>query len=167
MTSWPVIHRELCGEARHSWTYWSRVLGAGAVLVVWFGTAWGQPTNPAQWGSHLFGTLNATLFALIWLVVPVLAADCISRERREGTLGLLFLTSLTGSAIVVGKSIMHGLRGLAVLLAAVPVMAFPFLVGGISGVDIVTALGFDLTALFLALSAGLLASSSASNGRRS
>ena len=30
---WPVIVRELQAEARHSFTYWLRVLGAGVLLM--------------------------------------------------------------------------------------------------------------------------------------
>ena len=35
----------------------------------------------------------------------VLTADCISQERREGTLGLLFLTDLRGPDVALGNRI--------------------------------------------------------------
>jgi len=41
--------------------------------------------------------------------VPMLAADCVSRERREGTLGLLFLTPLDARGIMLAKSMVHHL----------------------------------------------------------
>ncbi|HQU46125.1 MAG TPA: hypothetical protein PK867_25150, partial [Pirellulales bacterium] len=39
----------------------------------------------------------------------MLTADCISSERREGTLGLLFLTDLRGHDVVLGKLVVAGL----------------------------------------------------------
>jgi len=38
--------------------------------------------------------------------------DCISREKREGTLGLLFLTPLRVTDVIAGKAIIHVLRAL-------------------------------------------------------
>ena len=67
----------------------------------------------------------------IWLGVPLTVADCLSRERREGTVGLLFLTPLKARDIVLAKGLAHGLRALTLWLATLPVMALPFLLGGV------------------------------------
>ena len=83
-------------------------------------------------GSRLFAALHSTLFGAIWVLVPLLTADCISRERREGTLGLLFLTPLKGTDIVVAKGLVHGLRAMTLWLAVLPVLTVPFLMGGVS-----------------------------------
>ena len=53
----------------------------------------------------------------IWVLVPLLVADCLSRERREGTLGLLFLTPLTANDIVIAKGLSHGLRAVTLCFA--------------------------------------------------
>src|SRR5437763_1392894 len=68
-------------------------------------------------GGLLFGSLHFTLFWAIWVLVPLLTADCISRERREGTLGLLFLTRLRATDIVFAKTLAQALRALTLWLA--------------------------------------------------
>jgi ABC-type transport system involved in multi-copper enzyme maturation permease subunit len=155
----PVMERELRAEARQRFTYWLRVVGAAAMVVVFTLTLVDQRGGIAELGARLFGGLNAAFFATIWLLVPLLTADCISRERREGTLGLLFLTPLTPRAIVVGKGLSQGLRALTVFLAVLPMMTLPFLLGGVTWKDAALALALDAAALILALGAGLLASS--------
>jgi len=80
----PVIERELRAQSRLGFTYGLRVLGASALLLVSlvFAFSFGLPPDR---GGELFGYLNCALFISIWALVPVLAADCLSRERREGT----------------------------------------------------------------------------------
>jgi ABC-type transport system involved in multi-copper enzyme maturation permease subunit len=109
-------------------------------------------------GGRLFGALHFTLFAAIWVLVPVLTADCLSRERREGTLGLLFLTGLRASDIVVAKGLAHGLRAWTLWLAVLPVLAIPFLLGGVSWTEAVVLALANFSAICWALAAGLLAS---------
>ena len=57
-------------------------------------------------------------------------ADCLSQEKREGTLGLLFLTDLKGHDVVLGKLVATSVRGFYGLLAVFPVLAVPLLLGG-------------------------------------
>jgi ABC-type transport system involved in multi-copper enzyme maturation permease subunit len=157
MTVLPVIVRELRASARQPFTYFLRVLGAAALLLVsvLFGLHFGFA--PA-FGRLLFTVLHCTLFAAIWVLVPMLTADCISRERREGTLGLLFLTPLKGPDIVVAKGLAQGLRAVTLWLAVLPVLTIPFLIGGVSWLEAALSLMVNANAMCWALAAGLLAS---------
>ena len=157
MTVTPVIARELRASARQSFTYYLRVLGVTAALLasVLFGLNHGF--EPAL-GRELFGALHRALLGAIWLLVPILTADCISRERREGTLGLLFLTPLKATDIVVAKGLAHGLRAVTLGLAVVPVLTIPFLMGGVSWAEAVLSVMVNVNAMCWALAAGLLAS---------
>jgi ABC-type transport system involved in multi-copper enzyme maturation permease subunit len=157
MTVLPVIVRELRSSARHAFTYYLRTIGAGAALLacMFFGLTRGFDPNL---GGLLFGSLHTTLFWGIWLFVPLLTADCISRERREGTLGLLFLTQLKASDIVVAKGLAHGLRALTLWLAILPVAAIPILLGGVSWIEALLSIMINFSALCWALAVGLLAS---------
>src|SRR5262245_23017647 len=103
MSCWPVIERELRAESRHPFTYWLRVLGAGALLTAALAFVWDKGSERAYFnrGAELFAWLHRTLFCAIWILVPLVTADCISREKREGTLGLLFLTLLRARHILV------------------------------------------------------------------
>src|SRR6476469_9669292 len=92
-------------------------------------------------------------------MVPLLAADCISRERREGTLPLLFLTWLTPREIVTAKGGAHAVRALTLWGAALPVAAIAFLMGGVTWKEAVISACINFCSILFALSAGLAASS--------
>src|SRR5215831_11171333 len=134
----PVIERELRSAARHSFTYSLRTLGVLAALVVFAMVALQEGLGQGS-GSLLFRYLHRTLFFSIWLLVPLLTADCISRERREGTLPLLFLTALKPRDIVYAKVMVHGLRAFTLWLAIVPILTIPFLLGGVSDVEVLAS----------------------------
>ena len=153
----PVIERELRTSARHSFTYLLRVLGVLALLLVigWF--ALRGELGP-DCGGELFRALHGVLFFAIWLLAPLLTADCISRERREGTLPLLFLTPLKPPGIVWAKSTAHGLRALSLWLAVVPVLAICLVAGGLGWTEIVISVLVNFSALCVATAAGLVAS---------
>src|SRR5438034_7581247 len=59
-------------------------------------------------------------------------ADCLSEEKREGTLGLLFLTDLKGYDVVLGKLAATSLNAFYGVLAVLPMMAIPLLMGGVT-----------------------------------
>src|ERR1041384_1472939 len=113
MTSWPVFSRELRLEARRPFNYWLRFnCGAAVGLVFWLSmgkVARGQ-TAPADIGSEAFALVHSCVFFFIWIFVPTLTADCLAREKREDTLGLMFLTPLSAHSIVLGKSLVHFMR---------------------------------------------------------
>jgi ABC-type transport system involved in multi-copper enzyme maturation permease subunit len=157
MNSWPVIVRELRDQARQPNTYWLRVLSAGLVLGM-AGLLGLKGLLRNGQGQEVLPWLHWVLFTSIWIVVPLMTADSLSRERREGTLGLLFLTPLKPRDIVMAKGLSSVLRGLTVLLTVAPVMALPILLGGVSWEALAAAAVFDFSALGLALAASLLAS---------
>ena len=157
-TMWPVLQRELRELARQPAAYWLRVLAAVALMVP-LALAWTTDVNAGRSGGRgYFMGLHRLLLAGIWIVGPVLTADCLSRERREGTLGLLFLTPLRPFQVIIGKTCVQALRGLIFLLAASPVLVIPVVLGGVVWWDAVRMFLLELAALGLALVTGLLAS---------
>jgi hypothetical protein len=119
----------------------------------------GPPRNQFQsFGTTLFSKMNLFIFAAIWLFVPLASADALSRERREGTLPLLYLTELRSLGILVGKCFVHMLRAGTLFLTMAPWLMLPLLFGGVELRDLAMALLLDFTAVLLALAAGLLAS---------
>ena len=160
MTALPIIERELRAQARLAFTYGLRVLGAAVLLLMWLYYGF-NPNFPPSLGGRLFGSLNSTLFISIWIVVPLLSSDCISRERREGTLGLLFLTPLKAREIVLAKGLVHGMRAMTLWLATLPILTIPFVLGGVTWRDAVLSALTNFSSICWALAAGLLASSMA------
>jgi ABC-type transport system involved in multi-copper enzyme maturation permease subunit len=159
MLAWPVIVREIRSESRNPVSYWVRSFGAAAMLLPLIPLLLHRIAPGPGQGLLIFHELNTLLFWAIWLLVPGLTADCISRERREGTLGLLFLTPMQPREISLGKCVVSAWRGLTIWLAVIPVMVLPLLMGGVSRLDVVSALATNAGAFLLALSAGVLASS--------
>jgi ABC-type transport system involved in multi-copper enzyme maturation permease subunit len=163
------MERELRVAARKRGTIWFRVLAALVALVIGSGFLvmnLAVGTARARFGSGLFGTLT-------WMALgPALAAgifftaDCLSEEKREGTLGFLFLTDLRGYDVVVGKLLATSLRGAYALLAIFPVLAITLLMGGVTGVQFWKSSLALVNALFCSLSAGLLVSSASRNSQR-
>ncbi len=161
----PAIARELRIESRRPLNFWLRALGAGAILavaVIWHGDAF---QSASELGPELFGNLNAALYIGIVLGAPLLTADCLSRERREGTLHLLFLTPLTPAGIVAAKSFVHALRALTVTAAALPIVCLSVLFGGAGWKEGLLASMHNGAALLLALGAGLVASTHTTQAR--
>jgi len=157
MTVLPVIARELRAAARRTSTYNLRINGVAALLAV---CGWITVSQVVQWseGGVVFAYLHAALFLAIWVLVPLFTADCISRERREGTLPLLFLTPLKARDIVLAKGLVHGLTALTLWLAVLPVLTMPFVAGGVGWRQAVFSILVNFSSVCLALGAGLVAS---------
>ena len=128
----PIIERELRVAAHQPRTWWRRILTMGAALALFafLLLAMGQGGGLSMVGRRMFAVLGVfgTVYAL--LAGPFATADCLSRERREGTLGLLFLTDLRSYDVVLGKMAAASLHLVLDLVAALPVVAMPVLMGG-------------------------------------
>jgi ABC-type Na+ efflux pump permease subunit len=158
---WPVVQRELRETARWPLGPWLRMGGALGGVFVFSSVAVNRPMSEV--GAQLFSRIHLFLLCLICGLVPALTADCIARERREGTLGLLFMTPLTASGIVLGKVLAQVLRSLTLWLAVLPLLTIPFLYGGVTWTDVAGFFLIELCAGMLSLAAGVLASSLTEN----
>lgn len=116
-------------------------------------------------GAVLFSVMGGFGMAYGLLAGPLATADCLSRERREGTLGLLFLTDLRSYDVVLGKMGAASLDLVFSLVAAMPVVAIPILLGGISLVQFMYVTMALLDIMFLSLAVGVCASAFWSSGR--
>src|SRR5579859_5392670 len=121
ITVLPIVGRELRVAARRRGTYWSRVMVAMAAIimgVILYFTFSQAP--PRELGERLFYTVSWLAF-LYCLVTGVRStSDCLSEEKREGTLGLLFLTDLKGFDVVGGKLVATSLNAFYGLLSILP-----------------------------------------------
>jgi len=154
---WPLILRELRAGSRRWTSYWLRLLSATTVIIavlLWFDAG----AAPARAGSELFAWIHRMVLVSIWILVPLMACDCLSQEKREGTLGLLFLTHLKPRDIVAAKVCAHGLRAVALWISAVPIIGLPLLMGGLTGREIVLSCCICAASICFALAAGIAAS---------
>ncbi|HNQ73849.1 MAG TPA: ABC transporter permease subunit [Verrucomicrobiota bacterium] len=130
MTVWFLLMRELRAHARRAFTHWARVFVAGALSLGGVWLAADLVALPGR-GGALFQRIHCLLYCAAWLLVPLAASDCLSRERREGTLMLLFLTPMPPAALALAKIGAHTVQLAIALLAGVPVLMIPVLLGGI------------------------------------
>lgn len=123
--------------------------------------------QPQKVGKILFYTLTGGVMFYSWLAGLRFTADCLSEEKREGTLGLLFLTDLRGYDVVVGKLLANSLAVFYCVLAVLPVLAIPLLMGGVEVAEFARLVIAIVNTLFLSLCAGMLASAACSSARAS
>lgn len=115
-------------------------------------------------------TLGQSLFFKLSLLGQCLAvfagalhtADGFARERREGTLRLLFLTPLQPRDVTAGKFLASCASPLTTLVALLPLLAIPLLLGGVQPHRIALMSIHLLNTLFLSLAAGMLVSAQTS-----
>ncbi len=93
-------------------------------------------------------------------------ADCLSEEKREGTLGLLFLTDLKGYDVVLGKLAATSLNGFYAVLALVPVLALPLLLGGVTLGEFGRMALVVVNTLFFSLTLGMCVSAISRSSRK-
>ncbi len=159
--------RELHVAARRRSTFQIRFLGAvGATLfggVVLMAST--LPGVPGVSGRGLFLTLMGAAMAMALVSGTILTADSLSREKREGTLGLLFLTDLTGLDVVAGKYVALSLVPFQGFLSVFPVVAMSIFMGGVTPGEFWRVLLVVVTTIFLSLSVGMWVSSRVTEDR--
>lgn len=164
--AFPMVLREMQEAARQRSTFWVRLATASValcvMLVVGLVTRLESPENRGE-------ALLVALVLIAWAPAITsglwLTADSISAEKRDGTLGLLFLTDLRSHDVVLGKLAVHLLRGWECLLALVPLMCLPLLMGGVAWQQVGRGALAVAMALFFSTSLGLGVSACFVKGR--
>lgn len=160
MTFLPVAHRELLAATRRPGMrrarVWTAVVASLFTLLMLGFVGWTGAGG--QGGRFVFGALSWGCALMALWTGAFLTSDTLSMERRDGTLGFLFLTELDGLDVVTGKFAAHALNALYALAAVFPVMAIPWFVGGVTGDEFWKTTLSLLNVLFVGTTAGLAAS---------
>ncbi|MGZ8939178.1 MAG: ABC transporter permease [Limisphaerales bacterium] len=128
MNPLPLLSRELYVASRRAMTQRLRMGFAGGSMGV---AVWALLVTTGTAGPTVFVTMAVVAATLSIFAAIFIASDTISRERREGTLGFLFLTDLHARDVVLGKLGAAGLVPMFTLLAIFPAFALCQLVGGV------------------------------------
>ena len=160
MSFLPIVERELRVRSRLKSTHRFRLGGAGlAIIIVSFMLLLNDAFSmSAGFGSGLFHTLAWLAFLYCLFTGARSTADCLSEEKRAGTLGLLFLTDLKGYDVVLGKLAASSLNNFYGLIAMFPPLAIPLLLGGVTAGEYWRLTLALLTTLWFSLTAGLFVS---------
>ena len=145
--------------------YWVRSIfalaGIAAAMLMFYD---GPPGRIAR-GDSMLWLLSVVALALALFSGCLLTADCISSEKRDDTLGLLFLTSLKGYDIVAGKLATHAITTACGLLSVFPVFFLPVLAGGVTWTETLRVLLGITVAFLLALTLGVWISTRSRDAR--
>ncbi|HEX4119478.1 MAG TPA: ABC transporter permease subunit [Verrucomicrobiae bacterium] len=159
MKSLPIVARELREASRRRATYWLRALVAFQAILVGIVGFLMNFFNPAvKLGTVLFWGVAGISMLFCLLAGRRSTADCLSQEKRDGTLGLLFLTDLKGYDVVLGKLAATSVSGLYALLAVFPVMAVPLVTGGMTRGEVERMVVVLITTFFFSIAIGIFAS---------
>jgi ABC-type transport system involved in multi-copper enzyme maturation permease subunit len=167
----PVLARELKQRmrGRHTWLVLTLYLALLAVILRWVYVAASNDTSfgggnvlgSATIGRAIFQWLLFFMLLLVCFIVPGLTASAIAGERERQTLISLQISLLRPRSIVVGKLLASLAFVVLLVLASLPLVTIPFLLGGVSltevasGLVMVLATAVVLACLALACSAVL------------
>lgn len=158
----PIVRKEMYGVSRRWTTYLGRTFYVFLLgLVVWM--AWKEMnryssmeySQYALLGSRIFIAFAVTQMILIVLAAIVQSSDMISKEIRQQTLGVLFLTPLSPWRIALGK-FKSCLGYLSVLLlSGIPVLAISVYLGGVTALDLLAVTGLTVVTCAFCISFSL------------
>jgi len=166
MTFLPIVGRELAVASRRAGTYWLRFWMAAGALAIFCIPFLDSSNSITEMGQVVFIMLGSVLLGFSMLAGVFLTADSLSVEKREGTLGLLFLTDLKGYDVVLGKLAVNSLHAFCGLLAVFPVLALPLLTGGLSVGEFWRTMLVFIGTMYFSLSMGMLVSAASHEGRQ-
>jgi len=159
VTFLPVAARELRVFSRRKRTYWMRLgtaFGVTAFGAFLFFVTKAVPVRGL--GGQLGFCSLCVMLANVSIVLAGNTTECVAEEKREGTLGFLFLTRLKGYDVALAKLFSTSLTSFYCLLGALPVVAIFLLLGGVSVQEFGEVVLALLNVFFFAHSAALLVS---------
>lgn len=155
----PVLRREMderaaSGRAAAAVTLWLLLLCGLASLVYWGYSADGGAdavtSDSARIGSEIFEWTLFGMMGLVLFLVPAFTASSVAGERTRQTLIPVQMTALGPFSIVLGKSLAAIAFTVLLIVAAAPILALAFFIGGVGLIDVVAGLAIIvLTAVVL------------------
>jgi ABC-type transport system involved in multi-copper enzyme maturation permease subunit len=141
----PVIGRELTERLRGFRSYLAVGLFVAALALTVFLVFEGSQTtiSPYDLGSRtsagrlVFESVILIMTVLVLFFVPALTAGAIAGERERQTLATLQVTMLRTRSILFGKIVSALVFLVLMIVAALPVLAVAYLLGGLRLLDVV------------------------------
>ncbi len=107
----------------------------------------------------LYPILAVTQLVILGVVVPVRTASSISGEKERQTFDIMMTTSMTPFSVIWGKVVTAIVQSMLFVFASMPIMALPFIIGGMSWTYLFWFLGIALLVSIFSASIGILCSS--------
>ncbi|MGV3772522.1 MAG: hypothetical protein ACO1QB_06435 [Verrucomicrobiales bacterium] len=145
--------------SRKQRTYWDRVLiGSFALLLAASVLFFNGMVMVAETSSLLYKGAHWLMLLYCFVAGVHTTCDCISWEKREGTLGLLYLSNMSAFEIILGKLTTATLQTFYGLMVCFPLLALPILMGGVGLMDCVRSVLAAINLLFFSSVVGILCS---------
>ncbi len=157
--STPVVHRELSVYSRQLWTYWIRTCLALGGLGIFIVVSYSRDFEIGAGKGQIFVIpLAAGLFFAAAIVGIRSTYDTIGRERRQGTLSLMYLTGLQPEEVMIAKVASNGLQNIWAILAILPLLGMPLVIGGVTALMFVEIMIAVVLTVATAMTIGFLKS---------
>lgn len=158
MFSLPIAQREMLVQAKSPLLFRGRLFTSALLLVLATGFA-----LVYRYAGVIAARQSVLSFSFMFMIFAVFAgasstSDSVSREKRDGTLGFLFLSPLRPFQIALGKLIAGTISVFYALLAVLPLLSLAVIAGGVAWSEIVGFFAFTLNCLFASAAIGLYAS---------
>lgn len=157
MLTFPLIRRELQVQSRKRGTYLSRLI-YGLLALGFLALFFSGSPRLINNGAAVLSAIHGAIALMLAITAPIGTCDAISKEKRDGTLGLLMLTPISPGQVALGKFSAHLLRIFYFLLTMLPFLAIPMLIGGVSGADFAISAAVLFSIGLAGASAGMWAS---------
>ncbi len=150
-----VVARELRSLSRNPSVYGMRSAFLRLTALAW---ALAGLTTSGEDSVSILITTSLVAMILFGFGGVFAISDAVSAERRQQTLGLLLLTPLRPSEVLLGKLISSGLQFVLCLLAVFPVIALSLLSGGVTRAEVLWQCLNLLAVVFLGMIISLFGS---------
>lgn len=135
----PIVKKDIRVQARSMKIAWG-LFAYEAIMALVFFLAMSffqmeniySSTNIYSQIVMLYPVLAVTQIGILAVVVPIITASSISGEKERQTFDIMMTTSMTPFSIIVGKVTTAMNQGLLFVVAAMPIMALAFVIGGLS-----------------------------------
>lgn len=164
--SLPLLSKELTEQANRRRTYIIRTIYAllflGFVGFIYIDLMSGLRNNPMAIlgrGREIYEAMIYLQFTAIYLFLPAITCGVITQEKERNSLGLLLITRLSPSTIILEKYLGRLITMLTFLTLGLPILAFAYALGGISPAMFISGLWFLLLTMLQVAALGVFCSS--------
>lgn len=135
----PIVKKDIRVQARSMKIAWGLFAYEAIMALVFFLAMSVFQVENSYGGTNIYSQivmlypmLAVTQIVILVVVVPVITASSISGEKERQTFDIMMTTSMTPFSIIAGKVTTAMIQGLFFVIAAMPIMALAFVIGGLS-----------------------------------
>lgn len=162
----PIVKKDIRVQSRSMKICWG-VFSYELILALVFFLAMSMIQQQSRYSDSnifasmvwLYPVLAVTQLVILGVVVPVRTASAISGEKERQTFDIMMTTSMTPFSVIIGKVMTAIVQSMFYVVASMPVMALPFIIGGMPWSALFWFLAIAFLVSLFSASIGILCSS--------